>query len=193
MSEPPASVIVGVQRFPQSVVVEIIERFDSAGIMFWVDGGWGVDALLRKQAREHWDLDLVVRQADLPAAVRELRALGYSHEPDVVPGLPARMVVGNAARQQIDLHPVVLDECGNGWQPLDGEAWDQYPHEGLAGEGEIGGRAVRCLTAALQLRHHLGYPWDEDDQGDMGRLAAAFGVPMPPPQGDVPAFDPDDA
>lgn len=86
MSEPPASVIVGVQRFPQSVVVEIIERFDSAGIMFWVDGGWGVDALLRKQAREHWDLDLVVRQADLPAAVRELRALGYSHEPDVVRG-----------------------------------------------------------------------------------------------------------
>jgi lincosamide nucleotidyltransferase A/C/D/E len=96
------------------------------------------------------------------------------------------MVVGNAARQQIDLHPVVLDEYGNGWQPLDGEAWDQYPREGLAGEGEIGGRAVRCLTAALQLRHHLGYPWDEDDQGDMGRLAAAFGVPMPPPQRDVP-------
>jgi hypothetical protein len=44
----------------------------------------------------------------------------------------------------------------------------------------IGGRRVRCLTPELQLRHHLGYEWDENDRRDLELLGARFGVPLPP-------------
>ena len=41
-------------------VVEIIGNLQQAGIDVWLDGGWGVDALIRKQTRQHEDLDVVV-------------------------------------------------------------------------------------------------------------------------------------
>jgi hypothetical protein len=31
----------------------------------------------------------------------------------------------------VDLHPVVFDVAGNGWQPLPGNAWGAYPSEDL--------------------------------------------------------------
>ena len=36
-------------------VLDILER---AGIEVWVDGGWGIDALLGLETRAHRDLDL---------------------------------------------------------------------------------------------------------------------------------------
>lgn len=35
-----------------------IDTLDTHGVPFWVDGGWGVDALLGEQTRSHRDLDL---------------------------------------------------------------------------------------------------------------------------------------
>jgi lincosamide nucleotidyltransferase A/C/D/E len=177
--------IAGVQPFSAEAVVDVADLLALAGVPCWVDGGWGIDVLLRRQTREHWDLDLVVDQLLLRQAVTALGESGYSHEPAVTPGLPARMVLGDEGRRQIDLHPVVLDEHGNGWQPLGDGAWAQYPQEGLGGLGEIAGRVVRCLTASLQLRHHLGYVWDDHDRQDMAHLAEKFGISLPPDEGEV--------
>jgi lincosamide nucleotidyltransferase A/C/D/E len=82
--------------------------------------------------------------------------------------------------RRVDLHPVVFDVAGNGWQPLSENAWGAYPSEGLGAIGVIEGRTVPCLTAELQLRHHLGYPWDEHDRHDMRALAERFGLMLPP-------------
>ncbi|MBO0731850.1 MAG: hypothetical protein J2P57_21505, partial [Acidimicrobiaceae bacterium] len=41
-------------------VLGVLDRLDERGIDAWVDGGWGVDALIGRQTREHDDLDLVV-------------------------------------------------------------------------------------------------------------------------------------
>jgi lincosamide nucleotidyltransferase A/C/D/E len=41
-------------------VLTIIARLEADGIDVWLDGGWGVDALLEHQTREHDDLDIVV-------------------------------------------------------------------------------------------------------------------------------------
>ena len=43
-------------------------------IRLWIIGGWGVDALLRKQTRTHDDLDVIVQQKDVGKA----NELGYS-------------------------------------------------------------------------------------------------------------------
>jgi Aminoglycoside-2''-adenylyltransferase len=44
-------------------VVEILGCLDAASADVWLDGGWGVDALVGEQTREHEDLDLIVRDA----------------------------------------------------------------------------------------------------------------------------------
>ena len=75
---------------------------------------------------------------------------------------------------------IVFDEHGNGWQQLGDDAWGLYPAEGLRGEGLVRGRTVRCITPELQLRHHLGYSWEDDDRRDMRTLAERFGLALPP-------------
>jgi hypothetical protein len=45
-----------VARLPE--VVDVLERLDRAGVPVWLDGGWGVDALVGRQTRPHRDLDL---------------------------------------------------------------------------------------------------------------------------------------
>lgn len=47
------------------------DLFHSHGITVWVDGGWGVDALLGRHTRPHRDLDIALRHSDVP----KLRAL----------------------------------------------------------------------------------------------------------------------
>ncbi len=40
----------------------VLDLCDELGITVWMDGGWGVDALLGTQTRPHRDLDIVIRQ-----------------------------------------------------------------------------------------------------------------------------------
>lgn len=160
--------------------VGILERVESLDVGVWVGGGWGVDALVGMQSRPHADLDLVVARPDCGVIQVALEPLGLIHDTWVEPGLPARIVLRTAAGHQVDLHPVVFDEVGNGWQPLGAGAWAEYEAEGLAGLGSIEGRPVRCLTPELQLRHHLGYPLDDDDRHDLRILATYYGLAVPP-------------
>ena len=49
-------------------VLRVIDRLASADIRVWVDGGWGVDALLGRQTRRHHDLD--AEEAGAVAVIR---------------------------------------------------------------------------------------------------------------------------
>jgi lincosamide nucleotidyltransferase A/C/D/E len=160
--------------------VYILDRVEASGIEVWVGGGWGIDALAGAQTRPHADLDLVVTRPDCGLVQEALEPLGLVHDTWVTPGLPARVVLRTDHGHQVDLHPVVMDECGNGWQPLGADAWAEYPVDGLDAIGSIDGRQVRCLTPELQLRHHLGYPLDDDDRHDLRILAKQYGVAIPP-------------
>ncbi len=40
--------------------ISLTDGFDAAGIRYWIGGGWGVDALLCSQTRDHDDLDIAV-------------------------------------------------------------------------------------------------------------------------------------
>ena len=158
----------------------VLEALAADGLAAWLDGGWGIDALLGRQTREHADLDLVLARGALPRAEALLARLGYRPDPEAAPGPPARFVLRAGVGRQVDVHPVVFDDRGGGWQDLGGGAWGRYPADGLTGVGVVGGRYVRCLTPRLQLRHHLGYPWTDLDRHDMGLLAARFDLALPP-------------
>ncbi|HEX6737122.1 MAG TPA: aminoglycoside nucleotidyltransferase, partial [Vicinamibacteria bacterium] len=46
-------------------VVALYALLAERGVRVWVDGGWGVDALLGEQTRPHKDLDALVPFDDL--------------------------------------------------------------------------------------------------------------------------------
>lgn len=166
--------------FGDEVVLEVLDRLAEPGITVWIDGGWGIDALIGAQTRTHRDLDLVIAEDECAPARAALEELGYAHDPSAEPGLPARLVLRDREGHEVDFHVVVMDERGNGWQPLGEGAWGGYPAAGLRGVGTIAGRQVGCLTPELQLRHHLGYPPAESDRHDLRLLAERYGLSLPP-------------
>jgi lincosamide nucleotidyltransferase A/C/D/E len=167
-------------------VVEVLDCLESADISAWLDGGWGVDALVARQTRPHTDLDLAIAREDLPRAELALAALGFGHDPAIEPGLPARFVCVDHRGRQVDFHPLVFDSAGNGWQQLSdtGRAWGCYEAEQLRATGSIRGRTVRCLSAELQLRFRRGYEWGDRDEHDVRLLTQEFDLPAPPPRRD---------
>ncbi len=162
-------------------VIEVLDRFETAGVSAWLDGGWGVDALLGRQTRSHEDLDVAIDRRDLERAQEALGPLGFRHAADAQPGLPARYVMQDAIGRQIDIHSLAFDEAGNGLQDLGNGAFGRYPSEGLVGSGKIMERPVRCLTPELQLRFHQGYQPNERDHHDMRLLAESFHLTLPGP------------
>jgi len=167
-------------------VIEILDALDAAGVTVWVDGGWGVDALLGEERRAHDDLDVAIARTDCNGAVAALAPLGFGPDEGEAKWWPARLVLRDGRGRQIDVHPLIFDDEGNGRQEfpawvdwIDREA-DAYPADGLRGVGRVGGRAVRCLTAEAQVLQHAYADPDDVDYEDMTALADRFGVQLPP-------------
>ena len=143
----------------------------------WLDGGWGVDALLGSQHRTHEDLDIVVALADMESVISSVEELGYRTAED---HLPTRLVLRARDGRQVDVHPVTFDEHGTGWQARAGPRGGDcaYPASGFT-SGTVAGMPVGCLSPDLQVAHHEGYEPTEKDREDMGRLHRHFGVALP--------------
>ncbi len=158
--------------------VEIIGLLESAGVTVWVDGGWGVDALLGEQTRSHADLDIDVPATDLPALHRALAAHGFEHTP--APDDRAwNFVMTDRRGRALDVHVLTMDGAGNGWYGPPGDQRLGWPAEDLTARGTIAGRPVRCPTARWQVDSHDGYVLDSDDRADLRALCRRFGLSVP--------------
>ena len=150
-------------------VLRVLAAMDAAGLRTWVAGGWGVDALLGRQTRVHRDLDLALDVTDTPLdlALETLEVLGYIVESD---WRPTRVEVAAPSARWVDLHPVVFDDQGTGWQAnVDDLPPFRYPPQAFVA-GSIGGSSVRCLSVAQQLLFHSGYPPRPHDVADISVL-----------------------
>ena len=58
-------------------VVDFYNTITQLGVEIWIDGGWGVDALLGEQTRPHKDLDIAIQQKDVAALREFLHAQRY--------------------------------------------------------------------------------------------------------------------
>jgi lincosamide nucleotidyltransferase A/C/D/E len=159
-------------------VVQLLGRLQQAEVLVWVDGGWGVDALLGEQSRPHSDLDLVVARPDLEVVHDVLWVLRFEVLRDWLPNAIAYV---DLAGRQVDLHPVDPTPDGGGDQiQLDGRSrW----HYSAPVQGVLGGREVLCCPAEDQVLCHLGYPPRKTDFEDMRRLGERFGIDLPAPFG----------
>jgi lincosamide nucleotidyltransferase A/C/D/E len=157
-------------------LLAVVGGLEADGIDAWLDGGWGVDALLGHQTREHDDLDLVVELHHVSRIVELLDGLGYS----LVAGAPPKsFVMVDTRGRQVDVHPVTFNAEGGGvYQMDDGTEW-VYPSEGFKGRGRVDRRPVRCLSPAVQVLVHAGYELTQKDYRELYLLRERFGVEPP--------------
>ncbi|WP_134121544.1 nucleotidyltransferase domain-containing protein [Kribbella kalugense] len=136
-----------------------------AGVDVWVDGGWGVDALVGRQTRAHGDLDLGVVRPQLDRAVEVLGGLGYELTDARYVEVTVQLTHAEEGHR-VDLHPSTPVLGGTEQLDFDGKTYLIPP----AVEGWIGGRQVRCMPVSAQRRSHQGYEFRRQDLHDMRLL-----------------------
>lgn len=154
-------------------VLAILVLADESGATPYLDGGWGVDALLGEQTREHDDIDLFLEREQGMRFVGNLKRRGFLQVSR--PYTTADHTVWEDAEGRIvDLHLFVCENDGS-IRFEDGV----YSAATLGGTGCIGGRIVRCIPPAEQVAFHCGYDFDADDIHDVRLLCERFGIPLP--------------
>ncbi len=146
----------------------VLDALGSAGVDACVGGGWGVDALVGRQTREHADLDLYIDFRHLLTADRVLRDHGLVPATD---WLPTRVQYEDARERAVDLHPLRCEPDGTAELTLPDGRRARFPPGDLAAAGVIGERAVRCLSASRQQLAHQGYEPTGKDRHDLALLA----------------------
>jgi lincosamide nucleotidyltransferase A/C/D/E len=173
-------------------VIRIIRFLEESGVPVWLDGGWAIDALLARETRAHEDVDLIVPFDDLDTAEAVLGEVGFTKN-DRRTNLPNRLVLRNCDGLQVDIRPVTFKPDGSAVHIHTAAGGGLkciyvYSSAGLAGVGKIGGRVVRCATAAEQIRQKVERqysPWASTrireggvsvDLEDICSLLQVFGI-----------------
>ncbi len=161
-----------------SDVLKILDLLHTAGLTPWVDGGWGVDALIAEQTRRHADLDLAIPTREWDRAIRALADQSFSVVRD---DGPFNVVYANDDGLHVDLHAYDDTTTVVGVDGIERHGPNGLAYEagGFCGSGVIDGRPVSCMSAEFQMRSHTGYDFDEDDRRDVMQLHRRFAIPLP--------------
>jgi lincosamide nucleotidyltransferase A/C/D/E len=151
-------------------VIDFYTELHNLGITIWIDGGWGVEALLGEPIRPHEDLDIAIEQKDVPALKDFLAPRGYR---EIERASEWNFVLSDSQGREIDVHAFILDAQGNVEEGI------PYPAGSLTGTGMIAGHAVRCIAADWVVKFHCGYPPKEKDFNDVSALCEKFGINLP--------------
>lgn len=158
-------------------VIDIYSALGGQGIDIWIDGGWGVDALLDRQSRLHKDLDIVLEHRHLIRFEQFFVSRGYYRTKREIER-PFNFVLGDRGGREIDVHAISLNENGNGiYGP--GENGLAYPADSLTGSGTITGCAVRCISPQWMVKFHSGYELTEKDYQDVSAICEKYGIALP--------------
>ncbi len=147
-------------------VFSVLDALTGVGCSAWMEGGWGVDALVGRQTRPHRDLDIDVDGAREGLVLRVLGGLGYRVETD---WRPNRVELVAAGRGWVDVHPLRVHADGSARQAaLDGGSY-YFPSDYFT-VGALAGRPVRCFSLTAQLLFHSGYHLRSQDVHDLALL-----------------------
>jgi len=148
-------------------VLRVLDALAAAGIECWLEGGWGVDALVGRQTREHRDVDVDLPQEQEATALEALAALGYRIDED---RRPNRVELRAADGSRVDVHPLAIDDDGVRQAGEQGE-WYVFPADCFT-TGALDGRPVPCFTSGAQRFFHTGYDLRPQDRADLAQLDA---------------------
>lgn len=140
----------------------ILDLFESLCVTYWLDGGWGVDALYGKQTREHRDIDINFDAAKTGVVLKALKDLGYVLETD---WLPVRAEFAHSRYGYLDIHPFDIGEKSVKQANPEGGFWE-FPRE-YFGKAVFEGRTIPCISLEGQKAFHSGYELKEKDLHDI--------------------------
>ena len=90
-------------------LMTVINILENAGIIYWIDGGWGVDILAGKQTRLHRDIDVNFDAEHTEKLLKILLEYGYEVDTDWA---PVRIELYSDQNGYLDIHPFVLNGDG---------------------------------------------------------------------------------
>lgn len=144
-------------------------------IPVWIDGGWGIDALIGKQTRSHSDLDIIIDQVNFTDLEKLLLSNNFAAD-TAQDGLVFVSVDGLC----LDVHCVKFYDSGYGSFQITKDTEWPFPPSAFKGKGLISDITVMCLSPEAQVQcHGQGYPPTEKDIADMRLLQEVFEVVLP--------------
>ena len=158
-------------RIPAEKVVELYQLFEDNGVKIWVDGGWGVDALLEEQTREHADLDIAIDQRD-EAKMRELLDQRGFKVVQTNDKTAWNYVLGDG-QSNIDVHVFGFNDAGKNVYGT------KYHKDSLTGAGKINDQTIRCIDPKWMVQFHTRHKLSDTDRHDVRLLCTKFDIPLP--------------
>ncbi|MGJ8528763.1 nucleotidyltransferase domain-containing protein [Maritalea sp.] len=155
-------------------MIDLLHSINALGADVWLDGGWGVDALLLKETRAHDDVDIVLQEVHLERVVKLLEERGFIPFPrDDTRAW--NFVLTDAQDQRVDFHVIVFDDAGKGiYGPPEDDKF--YPADAFTGRGKMANAPVKCMSAAFQIANRTGYEMRQKDRHDLKMLKAKFRI-----------------
>ena len=153
---------------PLIQLLRVLDVIESTGCRYWLEGGWGIDALAGGQTRDHRDVDIdfdATREREL---IEALELLGYR---ETIDDRPTRIELVAADGWCVDLHPLQLGASGDARQQAPDGSWWNFRREWFT-TGYIENRRVPCFTAEGQRYFHSGYELRDVDVRDLATLDA---------------------
>jgi lincosamide nucleotidyltransferase A/C/D/E len=157
---------IGLTETRLAEVLGVLAALSRLGCRFWLEGGWGVDALVGHPTRAHRDLDVDLDARCEEPALAALAEMGYTVETD---WRPNRVELHAPGRGRVDLHPLLIDADGSARQAaLDGGCY-LFPRSFFVA-GSLAGVPVPCVSVAAQRLFRTGYELRGIDRHDLDVL-----------------------
>lgn len=150
----------------QGDLFRVLDLLDKTGITYWLDGGWGVDALVGKQTRAHRDIDINFDSKHTEELLQMLQENGYAV---VTNQNPVRIELYHPEFSYIDIHPFVLFDDGSAKQADFEGNWYEFEAD-YFGEAIFEGRRISCTSLNGQIVFHTGYALRDVDKHDIKNL-----------------------
>ena len=158
-------------------IINFYTQMENSGIEIWINGGWGVDALLGEQTRPHGDLDIFMEEKYVPKLRELLGKEGYQ-EIKLEIARPHNFVLGDNDGREIDVHVITFDDKGQIiYGPI--ENGEIYPPDLFSGVGIINGIKIKCISLEWVMKWHTGYTPRENDIKDVSALCQKFDIDYP--------------
>lgn len=179
------------KTMPADEAVRIITELKNLGVHVTLDGGWGIDALLETETREHTDLDFLVEKKDVDKLKQYFSDNGFEQTDNFNKWW--HVSVENETFI-IDYHVIEIDEVGKAiYGP---KIRDDFPFPGifpayaLKGAGKINGVEVDCLSAEYRVRcqtrvllnlmpDNYKHQPAKKDYNDLDKICQKFKISMP--------------
>ena len=136
-------------------VIDLYTTLEGLGVEIWIDGGWGIDALLGEQTRAHKELDIAIQQKDVPM-LRQFLLTRVYRDVKLEEAKAWNFVMGDEHGREIDVHVNVFEDKGDGlYGPA--EKGEMYHATSLTGKDEIESYTVRCILPEWMVKFHSAY------------------------------------